>query len=488
MQDLQQKKKEIVSFLLKKQILVKPEFLKNLNDPATLDRAYCKLKHPEAEQLILSEIQCEQNICEAAEDRYKVNVLWNYDEQEKKRTIQDFVNYFNARYKMLEKMLINRPEIENMTSIGRLLNKKDRENVSVIGMVTDKQVTANKNIIMKVEDPTGIVSVLFSKNKPELYTLAEDVMLDEVIGISGTSGDKIIFANTLVLPDIPIQTELKKASDEACVAILSDLHVGSIDFLEEEFNKFISWINCETGSDAQKELAKKIKYVFVLGDIVDGVGVYPGMENDLVIKDVLEQYNISARLLKQIPKHIKIIVCPGNHDVGRISEPQPKLSDKYAKALYEIPNIIMACNPTFVNIHASEDFPGFNFLLYHGYSYDFYAENVPSIKNSGRHLSDRTGLIMKYMLQRRHLAPTHTTTLYIPDARTDPLVIETVPDFFVSGHLHKSVVTSYRGVTLICGSCWQKQTAFQDKVGHVAEPAKVPVINLKTREIKIMRF
>lgn len=212
------------------------------------------------------------------------------------------------------------------------------------------------------------------------------------------------------------------------------------------------------------------------------------MEHDLKILDIREQYRICAELLKQIPAHIKIILCPGNHDVGRISEPQPKLSGDYAKPLYELPNVIMTSNPTFVNVHSSPDFPGFNFLLYHGYSYDFYAENVPSIKNSGRHLSDRTGLIMKYMLQRRHLAPTHTTTLYIPDAKTDPLVIETVPDFFVSGHLHKSVVTTYRGVTIICGSCWQSQTPFQEKVGHVAEPGKVPLINLKTREVKIMNF
>ena len=141
-----------------------------------------------------------------------------------------------------------------------------------------------------------------------------------------------------------------------------------------------------------------------------------------------------------------------------------------------------------INIHSSQEFTGFNFLIYHGYSYDHYAEAVESIKTSGRHLSERVDLVMKFMLQRRHLAPSHSTTLYIPDPKTDPLVIQTVPDFFISGHVHKAAVSSYRGVSIVCGSCWQGQTAFQDKVGHIADPGKVPIINLKTRQIKLMRF
>ncbi len=485
----QQKKKEIVSFLLKKKVLVTPSFLTKLEDLARLEQLYAQLSQPNAEQLLAAEA-INSSAADGGEQKsqYQVKVLWDYKEKEKKRTMQDFVNYFNARYKLLEKMLSGRPELESLTSIGRLANKKDREAVSVIGMVGSSQVTVNGNIIMKVEDATGEISVFFSKNKQELFESAKDVMLDEVIGVTGTSGDKIIFANSFVIPDIPIQTELKKANDETYVAILSDTHVGSSFFLEDAFSKFLKWIRCEIGSDEQKAVAQKTKYIFILGDLVDGVGVYPGMEHDLKVLDVREQYKKCAELLKQIPAHIKIIICPGNHDVGRISEPQLKLSEDYAKPMYEIPNAIMTCNPAFVNVHASQDFPGFNFLLYHGYSYDFYAENVPSIKNSGRHLSDRTGLIMKYMLQRRHLAPTHATTLYIPDAKTDPLVIETVPDFFISGHLHKSVVATYRGVTIICGSCWQSQTPFQEKVGHVAEPGKVPLINLKTREVKLMNF
>jgi len=91
-------------------------------------------------------------------------------------------------------------------------------------------------------------------------------------------------------------------------------------------------------------------------------------------------------------------------------------------------------------------------------------------------------------LQRRHLAPTHKSTLYIPDVKRDPLVISSVPDFFLTGHIHKSSVSNYRNVTMICSSCWQSKTTFQEKVGHHPEPCRVPIINLQTREVKILKF
>ena len=89
---------------------------------------------------------------------------------------------------------------------------------------------------------------------------------------------------------------------------------------------------------------------------------------------------------------------------------------------------------------------------------------------------------------RRHLAPSHGSNLYIPDVNKDSLVIDKVPDFLVTGHIHKSSVSNYRNITLICGSCWQSKTDFQEKVGHNPEPGRVPIVNLKTREVKILKF
>jgi DNA polymerase II small subunit len=125
-------------------------------------------------------------------------------------------------------------------------------------------------------------------------------------------------------------------------------------------------------------------------------------------------------------------------------------------------------------------------MLYHGYSFDFYVAEVQSIRDNGGY--DRADLLMKFLLQKRHLAPSYTSTPYVPDTNSDFLVIDKVPDFFVSGHIHKAAAAKYKDVTLISGSCWQSKTSFQEKVGHNPEPSKVPIVNLQTRHVKILKF
>jgi len=43
----------------------------------------------------------------------------------------------------------------------------------------------------------------------------------------------------------------------------------------------------------------------------------------------------------------------------------------------------MVSNPSTINIHSSDNFPGFDILIYHGYSFDFYVAEVESIRNQG---------------------------------------------------------------------------------------------------------
>jgi len=415
-----------------------------------------------------------------------VKIISSYDRESHKREVQDFVSFFNQRFASFEKMLRNRQEMQNPLSIKRIKQKKEKDNLSLIGLVNEIATTKNGNLILTVEDKTDTIKVLVNKNKPDLFDLAKDIVHDEVIGINGVNGENIVFANNIIWPDIPSTKELKKADDESYAIFLSDIHVGSYHFLGENLNKFIGWLKGEVGSETQKEMAKKIKYIFIAGDLVDGCGIYPGQEEELTINNIYEQYKECAKILSEIPKNIHLIICPGNHDAIRMAEPQPTLYKDISKPLWDLPNVYMVSNPSIINIHSSENFSGFDVLLYHGYSFDHYVANVDGIRLNGGY--DRPDLIMKFLLKRRHLAPTHTSTLYIPDVDRDPLVIEKIPDFFVTGHIHKSSISNYKNVTLVCGSCWQSKTPFQEKVGHHPEPCRVPIVNLQTREIKIMRF
>jgi len=415
-----------------------------------------------------------------------VEIVFSYNEESKKRNIQDFVSLFNQRFNAIEKILKNRAELQNLISIKRVKQKHDKDNVSLIVIITNKKFTKNGNLILTVEDKTDSIKILVNKNKPDLFNMAKDIVLDEIIGVVGVNGENIVFVNNLVWPDIPSNKDIKKTNKEEYALFLSDLHIGSDNFLEKNFSRFIKWIKGNIGSEKQKQIAQKTKYIFIVGDLVDGCGVYPGQEKELVIKDIYEQYEECAKFLKQIPSEIHLIICPGNHDAMRIAEPQPVLYKDFAKSLWEMPNVTMVSNPSMVNINSSTNFQGLNILIYHGYSFDYYVANVDGIRMNGGY--DRADLIMKFLLKRRHLAPTHKSTLYIPEINKDPLVINQIPDFFITGHIHKSSVSTYKNITLICGSCWQSKTPFQEKVGHHPEPCRVPIVNLQTREAKIMRF
>ena len=415
-----------------------------------------------------------------------VNIIKSYKENIKKRDVQDFVQHFRARYNALKNILINRNELSNCISINRVLNKNKGDSVAIIGLIIDKKTTKNGNIMLEVEDLTGKISCIIGKNKKEVYDFAKDLISDEVIGVIGTCSDKFVFINNILLPDVPANNQLKKIDEDCYISFTSDIHVGSKVFLEREFLNFIDWLNGNYGSEEQKNIAKKVKYLFLTGDLIEGIGIYPGQEKDLLIKDVKKQYDRLAELLGKIRKDILIILIGGNHDSLRLAEPQPKLSTNYAKSIYELENIILLTNPSVVNIHSSKNFEGFNILMYHGASFHAIYENVDSIRSNGG--LDRVDLIMKYLLQVRHLAPFHNSVQYIPESDEDFLVIDKVPDFFVSGDIHKTSALNYRGVTMLNCSCWAEQTEYMEKRGIIPDPGKAFVIDLRNRDIKILNF
>jgi len=492
-----EKRKKIVEFCLRNRVLLTREVVERLRDTALVDAVYAKLANdPSTTPAQLLELinppapatAAPVPATPATPQEYPVSIFWDYDDISSKRSMQDFIGYFNSRYTRISKMLRQRQELQNATSISRVLAVKERQPAAVIGMIVEKDTTKNENLIVTLEDPTGIIKVIINKDREEIFKLAQDFVHDEVVGIIGTSsGNGVIFCSGIFHPDVPHQ-EVKKCPEEAYAVFLSCVHVGSARFLGDAFNSFIKWLRGEEGNEQQRAIAAKVGYVFFIGDTVDGIGIYPNQEKELSITDIYEQYNEAARLFKQIPTHIKLIISPGNHDALRMSEPQPKLFHDYAKALWEMPNVVMTGNPSIVNIHAKDGFPGFNILTYHGFSFDDYSEIVPSIKNSGRNCSERAPLIMKFLLQRRHLAPEHTSTLYIPDPRYDPLIIETIPDIFAAGHIHKSNADSYKGVQIICCSTFQAKTDFQERVGHEPDPGKIPVLNLQTRKLHMLKF
>ena len=387
----------------------------------------------------------------------------------KEITVDDFVYFYRDRFNYLKEILKGRKELDNLISIDKL--PKSNRNVSVIGMVYEKRETKNKNILLTLEDNKASVAVLVNKDK-DVYKKAINVVEDEVIGVKGFGNREIIFASDIFFPEIINQNQ-KKCQDDKNIIFISDIHVGSEKFLEKNFMRFVKWVNGDINNDGK---AKKISHIFILGDLVDGVGIYPTQENELSIKDIKEQYKYLAEILKEIRQDIKLVLLPGNHDAANLLEPQSFTS--HAKPLI-FNNTELLQNPCFYEVY------GYKLLLYHGYSLDYYANYVDGIKQHKPYQNPR--YLLRFFLSKRHLAPSHGSTFYYPSQR-DFLLIDKIPDLFITAHIHKSDVDIFKNIILISTSCWQARTKFQEKVGHEPDPCKVIIFNTKNKKINILDF
>jgi len=397
----------------------------------------------------------------------------------RKLEVKDFVTYFRNRFYEMKNYLQEHSGLEDLVSINKISG--NRQGISIIGIVYDKRVTKNKNIILEVEDMTGRIKVLISKNKEEVYKKAEDVALDSVLGFKCSGNREILFVNDIVFPD-SVLFERKKALVEEYALFIGDIHYGSKNFMENNFLDFIDYLNGKVPNTPEVE---KIKYVFIVGDLITGVGNYPNQERDLKIVDLEEQFSGIADLLCKIRKDIQIIISPGNHEGVRLMEPQPLFDEKYAWKLYDMENVILTENPCLINVGARSNFPGFNVLYYHGFSFPYYANNVSSLMT--KKAMNTPEVIMKYLLKNRHLAPTHASVQYFP-GQVDAHLIRKIPDIFVAGHTHKSAATYYNNILVISSSSWESMTPYQEKFGNEPDHCKVPMFNLKTRAIKILDF
>lgn len=420
------------------------------------------------------EIKREIEVKNKEERKINYKIFYSDDNGGRKIEVKDFVGHFRARYHELQRILMQRLDLTNLISINKL--GINRQSLNLIGIVSEKRITKNKNLIIKFEDLTGEISALV-KPDSECFQKAQELQLDDVVAIKASGNKDLIFIYDIFWPD-SFLTEKTKFDKETCIAFISDVHAGSKKHLGKEFQKFIDWLKSDN------ELAKKIDYLFFVGDNIDGVGVFPGQEKVLDLKSTKEQYQLLASYLTQIPERITMFMCPGQHDAVRVPEPQPIIGKDYGLVLHEIDNLILVSNPSMIKlIEGNKEFKVF---MYHGASIHSLINEIDELRLMKAH--NCPAKAVKHMLKRRHLAPTHSSVVYVPNGEYDPLVIKEVPDVFCTGEVHRLDIDNYNGVLIITGSCWQSQTDFEEKVGNIPDPCKIPVLNLKTRELKILDF
>jgi DNA polymerase II small subunit len=330
--------------------------------------------------------------------------------------------------------------------------------------------TKKNGIEIAIDDYTGILTAtaMAEDVKKQATALAMDQMV--MLELENGKGMPGLVVKNIMTPDIPDHLPNRSRS-EAYAVLISDLHVGSKYFMEKEFLRFLDWLSSDD------DIVRKIKFLCVGGDLIDGIGIFPNQDKELLEIDAGRQMGHAAQLLAKIPKHIKVLVIPGNHDPGRRALPQPAIPGKDpGDHLYGLANCIMLGNPAFVDLN------GVKVLMFHGQSLDDVIATTPGLSYS------RPAEAMKVLLKARHLVPTYGERTPVAPEQEDMMVITDVPDIFHSGHVHVTDIQSYRGTLVVNSGAWQSQTKYQQTMGITPTPGMAILVNLATLQPSIQDF
>ena len=377
--------------------------------------------------------------------------------------VEGYGALFASRFNKLRQIMSDRPESKKVKDIESVksITKNDDE-LYVWGLVTDRK--SDRNITkITVEDPTSSMEIVVFEG--DLKDAADTLLMDQFAMfkiVPAKNGG--FFAKDIILPDIPEHTT-NRSKTETYAVFLSDLHVGSKFFMEEELSEFIKWIS------SADPIARKIRFVVIGGDLIDGVGVFPGQDKVLDQLTTEDQLQKTFEVLDKIPKHIKVFLISGNHDAGRKALPQPAIPKMYNSELWDREHFFMLGNPSMVSLN------GVKVLMYHVQSIDDVVRTTPGVSY------DKPAAVMRHFLKARHMSPIYGSRTPIAPETEDMMVIDDVPDIFHSGHVHFVGLDMYKGVLIVNSGAWQRQTDFQESVGITPTPGMAIIVNLQTMKV-----
>ncbi|MFX1309320.1 MAG: DNA-directed DNA polymerase II small subunit [Promethearchaeota archaeon] len=388
---------------------------------------------------------------------------------------EDFYNLTVDKFNKLRNLMRKRPEVLSANNINNILRLTNKVEVSLIGLVNEIRTTKKGNFFLTLEDLTNYINVIIRKDSEnqENVKIAERTLNDQMVYIEGTynPGEKgkggIIYCNYISKIDIPRDFNPNKSSEPLSIALISDTHIGSKEFEEKLWIRFIDFLNGKIGNKSQRERAGRIKYIIINGDLVDGIGVYPTQKSDLLITDIYDQYKKATEILSGVPDYIKIFYSSGNHEPVRNAIPRPAVPKKYSAELIET-GVSCIGNPALVQTH------NVNTLVFHGDSILDLNMLIPGLNNNNPIET------MIELLKCRHLAPIYGKKTQIAPTNKDWLVIDKIPDIFHTGHIHINGMDYYNNVALVNSGCFQSQTDFMNSLGIHPTPGILSIIDLDT--------
>ena len=240
--------------------------------------------------------------------------------------VDGYAALFRSRFEKSMRILSQRPDSKRISKVasvkqnarsgGKVQQERGERSLNggstsiVAGLLMSKRSKKN-GIELAVDDYTGTISVMATTDdtKKQAAVLALDQMV--MLELENAKGMPGLTVKSIIAPDIPDHLPGRSKSESYAV-LISDMHVGSKYFMQAEFTRFIEWL-----SSTDDEIVRKIKFLCFGGDLIDGIGIFPNQDKELVEMNAVKQMNRAAELLAKVPKHIKMFVIPGNHDPGR---------------------------------------------------------------------------------------------------------------------------------------------------------------------------
>ena len=208
--------------------------------------------------------------------------------------VEGYAALFRSRFEKSMRILSQRPESMRISKIAsvkqsyRTGNSKPVKrgekslhggpgSTVVAGLLMSRRTKKN-GIEIAVDDYTGILTVtaVAEDAKRQATALALDQMV--MLELENSKGAPGLTVKSVMTPDIPDHLP-NRSKSEAYAVLISDLHVGSKYFMEKEFVCFLDWLSSDD------DLVRKIKFLCIGGDVIDGIGIFPNQDKELLEMD-----------------------------------------------------------------------------------------------------------------------------------------------------------------------------------------------------------
>ncbi len=157
-------------------------------------------------------------------------------------TLEEYLEYFQDRFKRIERLLRQRIDVKAATPILEALKSPAKTKLKIICMITEKRESKNQ-MILSVEDLQGSTTVLVPQKAPEEVRKKALLLLqDQVVCLAVIKTRSNLFiAEDIIFPEIGRKTQ-QRAQEPVYAVLTSDLHIGSTKFQKEAFKRFILWL------------------------------------------------------------------------------------------------------------------------------------------------------------------------------------------------------------------------------------------------------